>query len=419
MDYQIVVARYNEDITYLSLFSNIIIVYNKGNNNLSTIFNSINLPNIGRESHTYLYHIIQNYDNLANKTLFIQGHVHDHKLLPFNEYFNNESFTARKSILNMNIFKNNINHSGKFLKDLQKGNLKKSKYTPYQWLQTIGIDLSNNITQIDMVWGANFAVSKDLILSKPKIFYENIIKYVEYDSNPEEGHFFERSWYLIFNNKLLIKKKIIYFIIHNVNDLNYINNINIDNTISELFEIHIWCNKFISNNIFSLKFINNMSYININPYIENNSIKLNLDLIDSTNINNHIFLKLKFKSNTIDTLSIFEIKLSYNNCYLYDVINDKLIANYTKYINFNNFDLIIKWDNIFVYFINKHNNITLFKTNMINPVLINIDIKSNSDLYLIYDNTKSPYLFYTRNIDINNYYKNHYEEYYIEEYDML
>jgi hypothetical protein len=39
------------------------------------------LPNIGRESHTYIHHIIKNYDNLADFTTFIQGgpffHFHE------------------------------------------------------------------------------------------------------------------------------------------------------------------------------------------------------------------------------------------------------------------------------------------------------------------------------------------------------
>jgi hypothetical protein len=79
------------------------------------------------------------------------------------------------------------------LKDLNNGNLKRTKHTPFEWINLIGIDISQ-LLNFDMVWGANFCVNKNLILQKPKIFYENLLKYIEYDSNPEEGHFFERSW---------------------------------------------------------------------------------------------------------------------------------------------------------------------------------------------------------------------------------
>ena len=54
MEYQIVVARYNEDISYLSLFKDIAIIYNKGNQLIPNIFNSINLPNVGKRK-SYIF----------------------------------------------------------------------------------------------------------------------------------------------------------------------------------------------------------------------------------------------------------------------------------------------------------------------------------------------------------------------------
>ena len=60
----LVVARYNEDVNWLKKVpKNInIILYNKGKDDIQ--FKFIKLDNIGRESHTYLYHIINNYDKL-------------------------------------------------------------------------------------------------------------------------------------------------------------------------------------------------------------------------------------------------------------------------------------------------------------------------------------------------------------------
>ena len=70
---QIVVARYNEDIKWLLPFKDVTIIYNKGQYlPLLNSFNFINLDNVGRESHTYLYHIIENYDNLSDKTIFFK-----------------------------------------------------------------------------------------------------------------------------------------------------------------------------------------------------------------------------------------------------------------------------------------------------------------------------------------------------------
>lgn len=36
------------------------------------------LPNVGRESHTYLHHIVENYDSLPDWTVFSQGWPFDH-----------------------------------------------------------------------------------------------------------------------------------------------------------------------------------------------------------------------------------------------------------------------------------------------------------------------------------------------------
>jgi len=66
----IVVARYNENVDWTKQYSSALI-YNKGVPDDSIV--SINLPNVGREGHTYLYHIVSNWDNLAEWTVFVQG----------------------------------------------------------------------------------------------------------------------------------------------------------------------------------------------------------------------------------------------------------------------------------------------------------------------------------------------------------
>ena len=43
-----------------------------------------------------------------------------------------------------------------------------------------------------------FCVRKSQILVHPKMFYERIIQFVNYNQNPEEGHYFERLWYSMF-----------------------------------------------------------------------------------------------------------------------------------------------------------------------------------------------------------------------------
>ena len=74
---EIVISRYNEDIQWTEKYKQFVTIYNKGND---PIDDAISLINVGREAHTYLHHIVHNYDNLADYTCFLQGdpipHIH-------------------------------------------------------------------------------------------------------------------------------------------------------------------------------------------------------------------------------------------------------------------------------------------------------------------------------------------------------
>lgn len=85
--FELVVAHHEEDLRWLRrvpvLFR--ISIYNKGS--VQALPQSllgragmceIPLPNIGREAHTYLTHLIARYDSLADLTVFCQGHPFDH-----------------------------------------------------------------------------------------------------------------------------------------------------------------------------------------------------------------------------------------------------------------------------------------------------------------------------------------------------
>ena len=99
-NFEIVVARYNENINWLKKFKSITLIYNKGNyDKYLNEYNVIHLPNYGRESHTYLYHIINNYDNLKEFTIFFQGSLDfsdeiKHSNLNIEDYFQMNNFNA-------------------------------------------------------------------------------------------------------------------------------------------------------------------------------------------------------------------------------------------------------------------------------------------------------------------------------------
>lgn len=73
---ELVVARHHEDLAWLRRVPRefAVTVYNKG----AAMPHTTPLPNIGREAHTYLHHLIERYETLAEVTVFVQGHPFDH-----------------------------------------------------------------------------------------------------------------------------------------------------------------------------------------------------------------------------------------------------------------------------------------------------------------------------------------------------
>ena len=69
----LIIARYHEPLNWLKYIdksNNDIFIYNKGNDD---IFYHKKLPNVGRESHTILTYIVDNYDSLPEHCIFLQG----------------------------------------------------------------------------------------------------------------------------------------------------------------------------------------------------------------------------------------------------------------------------------------------------------------------------------------------------------
>ena len=432
--FQIVVARYNEDIRWLLPYKDITIIYNKGNyDSLLHKFNIIYLNNIGRESHTYLYHIINNYDNLADRTIFFQGNISDHteKVLDIEDYFKEQPFIGKLDKYNINKLKDNIVHFPKYRKELRKSN-----FTPYDWItKVIGIKISDTLSETNIVWNANFSLSKELIQSKPKIFYENILRYIDDCSNPEEGHFLERTWYLIFNS-LYTEKKIIEYIL--INNLKIINDV-YNKLKNNLNEVHLWVPLSINNDvginhkIHFLKSIN--TFVSLNTIIHDNIF--NIGIQSSNDIS--ILIELENNIPNIDNKNTYiktyryEILLGiFNNTksIIRDIEQNKIIQSYEykvldndNLLNFNfNFNehIIIK---------NEENVLFNIKNILIYCKIKSIKIKNNGkyNTYLSYQHTNNIFnqnnnikihLMNNSNENINEFYRNNYLDYYIQNINL-
>ena len=64
---EVVISRYSENIQWITNINKNVIIYNKGND---LDVSCIKLNNVGRESHTFLTHILKNYNNIKDSTFF-------------------------------------------------------------------------------------------------------------------------------------------------------------------------------------------------------------------------------------------------------------------------------------------------------------------------------------------------------------
>ena len=180
----IIIARYNENLDWVNNLKHPYIIINKGD---EISFPSIKIDNVARESYSYLYYIVNNYDNLDDYLVFLQGNPFDHSpnaLGKIEGYFNNGQsnfYTLSDRIVEFTL--NGCQyHPG--LPLIKSYNL-------------IFNDTMDNDKIITFGAGAQFIVPKENILKHPKDFYVKLFSLVEKDSILE--WVCERFWGLIFN----------------------------------------------------------------------------------------------------------------------------------------------------------------------------------------------------------------------------
>lgn len=193
----IVIARYNEPIEWTKQIPSAykVHVYNKG----LPLEGSIQLENIGRESHTYLTHIVRNYDQLTEFTIFTQANPFDHVkyanmsipiwLKKWKQEIEHYGYTRGEEITTEYDF----HWPGD---DVTHQNL-----TLGQWADKY---IENELIEYPHVFmynGACFGIRRDMILKRPREYYQRLLD-LHTTVNPEESYFMERMWIYIFKVKM-------------------------------------------------------------------------------------------------------------------------------------------------------------------------------------------------------------------------
>jgi hypothetical protein len=216
-----VIAHYKENLDWVKevreLFPEVTItIYHKDAPVLLDIFNirHISLPNVGREAHTYLYHIINNYDILPEYTIFCQGNPFDHikKSTLYETLRSTRIWTPFRyeefcGVPNEDIFlvnrPSNIGNTfcswwNRFFRPItpRPHPVVEPSHTPYNYYK--------------VVWNAQFSVHKSLIRSRSLDFYKQLYDTVDKDSDALEAHFLERTWGNVFTDFEIVYPEVLH-----------------------------------------------------------------------------------------------------------------------------------------------------------------------------------------------------------------
>ncbi len=210
----IVVSRYNEDLSWtleypFNKFQ--YIVYNKGPNEnfyKDHIKEIISVPNVGRCDHTYLYHIVKNYDNLSQITVFFPGSINMNckknkaMLLLFGILKTKRACMV--GTYTNNVLKELYHFKLDYWRSSEQSNHKLNKeavltpaiFRPFgNWYQR---HFGNLIVNFCLYQGI-FSIDKNDVIQHPKEYYQKFVDELSVSSNPEVGHYVERSWFAIFH----------------------------------------------------------------------------------------------------------------------------------------------------------------------------------------------------------------------------
>ena len=195
-EYEFVISHYKENMDWLAPVANHCHIYHKGGEVIPHFEYRQwqTLPNVGRESHTYLQHII-NY--LADITVFLQGQL----VKNGNAYKNISDYItlAQKNQFTCSHHHRNYRMWGIIKPSHWKHSIIANNTFAKFWQKTFEYP---HPPSIELCFGGCFSVTRRLIQQYPITFYKNLIPYVSHSSDPLEDHYFKRLWLSIFTLKL-------------------------------------------------------------------------------------------------------------------------------------------------------------------------------------------------------------------------
>jgi hypothetical protein len=214
----VVVARYREPIDWLTLLDEYpirnVYIYNKGPEQVQcpamrATCTQIQLPNTGVCDHTYLYHISNSYERLADMTLFIPASAHNNSTkMPKVISALQKAVKEDKECMSGYMGDDTVYETNKgFYLDTWKvtdeknrdegANFELAKANPRPFGEWYKQYVPQRETRLLSLQGI-FAVKRETIQEHPLSVYLTLQEQLARDKFPEAAHYMERSWGTLF-----------------------------------------------------------------------------------------------------------------------------------------------------------------------------------------------------------------------------
>lgn len=160
----------------------------------------VQLPNVGREFHSYLLHILRNWGRLGTRTVFVPGSAHSNEAkwellqaivsaLPGVQAHAPQDIMAAHGsfVINSHPTHNSANRAANPTLTLDPADPRPLS----AWARTWAPGLPS---QGPLTFGGVHAATRESILSRPFDMYAGLLATLDSSPNPEAGHYVERIW---------------------------------------------------------------------------------------------------------------------------------------------------------------------------------------------------------------------------------
>ena len=192
---ELVVARYHENLNWLRRVPKTVRVTVYDKHETAPHSGATRLPNVGREAHSYLWHIVQRYDDLAPLTVFCQGRPFDHAYdfhATLRRCAENPATVGDFAPLGHIVDTDDAQGQRLFVNWSKNEDRRRLDMKAFHRALFEGDGPETYTFRL----GAQFAASAALIRRRPRAFYERALQ-IAMDF-PDAAHCFERSWPLVF-----------------------------------------------------------------------------------------------------------------------------------------------------------------------------------------------------------------------------